>query len=168
MRHILSILLVVFISGVFVPHLSLSQEKADEGEGIKQNQEMKKERAIRHPVLSFSLSLVVPGAGQIYNGQVYKGLGFFYATAAFSGITYLGWSLENGKGAIASPGQYPDRTFKPLIATGAIIGGLIYNYQLIEAPIMAKKINEKKGYRYPKGFFALNFTGNGFGLQYRF
>jgi len=43
-----------------------------------------------HPVVAASASLVIPGAGQLYNGQVWKGLGYFAGVSALVSTSVLG------------------------------------------------------------------------------
>lgn len=44
-------------------------------------------------VLSAVLSALLPGLGQVYNGQVGKGLGIFFSTL-FLWMLLLGWSVH--------------------------------------------------------------------------
>ena len=88
------------------------------------------------PGTAFARSLVVPGLGQMYNGEFGKGVLLF--TGAIAGI--LGATL----GAYYCPSKY-----ESLVGWGsvALLGGC-YVYSLIDAPIVAMRWNRQHGFKF--------------------
>lgn len=88
------------------------------------------------PGIAFTRSLIVPGLGQMYNGEFGKGVVLF--TGAIAGI--LGATL----GTYYCPSKY-----ESLVGWGsvALLGGC-YFYSLIDAPIVAMRWNRQHGFRF--------------------
>jgi TM2 domain-containing membrane protein YozV len=83
-------------------------------------------RTEKNPGEAFLLSLIIPGAGQMYNGDVAIGLGVFFGTGTiFVGGMLLGSETE------------------AFYYIGSIGGGVVYLAQLIHAPIRAKQISDR-------------------------
>jgi hypothetical protein len=84
----------------------------------------------KNPGVSFLMSMVFPGVGQMYNGQVGLGLGLMGSELVMFGVG--GALIATGKGI---PG---------FICMG--IGGAIHLTGMILAPIECKRINKKIGF----------------------
>jgi TM2 domain-containing membrane protein YozV len=82
----------------------------------------------KSPVLAGIFSSAIPGMGQVYNGEISKGLSFFVATC---GIGFLGIESINKSPAAG--------TFNVAVALS------LYAWNIIDAPRSAKKINQRKG-----------------------
>jgi TM2 domain-containing membrane protein YozV len=67
-----------------------------------------KEKAMRNPVLAAVLSLIVAGLGQIYNGQVLKGVIFIVIQLINGALTVvlIGWLLLPLVGLLAMIDAY--------------------------------------------------------------
>jgi len=86
----------------------------------------------KSPWVAFLLSYIIPGCGQIYNGEIIKGLAFtgtFVLGAAIALIPAIG---------AASGSDWPASSY-----IGVGFAGIVYVWQLIDAPISANRINEE-------------------------
>jgi len=93
----------------------------------------------KQPVLAFGLSLLVPGAGQFYNGQPGKGILFF-------GGCLTGWGLMV-YGAVQTYRQGTDEEGGgSLFWAGLAVGGGSWVGSMIDAPATASDINHRRGY----------------------
>jgi hypothetical protein len=86
--------------------------------------------ARKEPITSFLLSLLVPGGGQFYNGQLVKGCVMLTAFAAGVGGSV---ELENE----GEPG---------LAAAGLCLTAGIWAYSMADAVISAERINAEHGF----------------------
>jgi hypothetical protein len=86
----------------------------------------------KSPLLAFGLSYLFPGLGQFYNGEIGKGFLFLGGITAGIGIMFIG-----------NPGADFEATERDeaFIYSGLGIAGLIYIWQLIDAPVSASRIN---------------------------
>ena len=85
----------------------------------------------KSPALSFVLSFVVlPGAGQVYNGEPGKGVAQFLLVLTGYGVAIAG--ANNGNDGMAGGGL--------LLGLGCSL------WSWIDAPISASRINEERGY----------------------
>jgi len=84
------------------------------------------------PAVSWLLSVVFPGGGQMYNGQVVKGFAFA-AVGAVSIAMYLAYD--------ANACEFYDKCADELSTAGAVIYGTAWLLSQIEAPLTAMKIN---------------------------
>ena len=86
----------------------------------------------RSPWVAFLLSYIIPGSGQIYNGEIIKGL-------VFTGTFVLGAAIALIPAIGATSGSdWPTSSY-----IGAGIAGIAYVWQLIDAPVSAGRINEE-------------------------
>lgn len=86
----------------------------------------------KSPWVAFFLSYVIPGCGQIYNGEIIKGL-------LFTGTFVLGAAIALLPAIGATSGsEWPTSSY-----IGVGIAGIAYVWQLIDAPISASRINEE-------------------------
>ena len=86
----------------------------------------------KSPWVAFLLSYIIPGSGQIYNGEIIKGL-------VFTGTFVLGAVIALLPGIGATSGsEWPTSSY-----IGVGIAGIAYVWQLIDAPISASRINEE-------------------------
>jgi len=83
----------------------------------------------KDPTLACGLSILMPGLGQIYNGEMSKGLSFFVSTC---GIGFLGIESISKSPAVGS--------FNVAVALG------LYAWNIIDAPRSAKQINQRNGF----------------------
>lgn len=110
----------------------------------------------KNPATSFILSTFIPGTGQMYNGQVKEGLIIFG-----SEIVLLGC------------GGYLVGHEEPNIGTVCLIlGGGLYLYQLVQAPLYTDKKNKKIGFTLNNSKINLNsdhyVSINSVGLMFKF
>ena len=85
----------------------------------------------RSLVVAAFLSLILPGFGQLYNGQWNRGLGqFLLFSVSFLGC--LGWLTMNVS---------PKYTFMVFAAT-LVLSGLIWVYSTVDALVMARRLRE--------------------------
>jgi hypothetical protein len=114
----------------------------------------------RNPGAAFIMSLFIPGAGQMYNHQVGKGLAIFWSGAIFltGAIILTNENIVKSNSAKAAG-----------IALGVVFLG-VYIYNLCDAPITARKINQEKGFTNLlfQHDLHLNFCNEGVGLALRF
>lgn len=86
----------------------------------------------KNPGVSFTLSMFIPGAGQMYNDEVYLGLGVLGGTIALTaGGTYMAGSNYT---------DYDEYVGYAMIG----LGGALYLAQLIYAPLKSQAINKEK------------------------
>jgi len=86
----------------------------------------------KSPWVAFLLSYIIPGSGQIYNGEIIKGL-------VFTGTFVLGAAIALIPAIGATSGSdWPTASY-----IGAGIAGIAYVWQLIDAPVSAGRINEE-------------------------
>lgn len=85
----------------------------------------------KSPAISFVLSfLVLPGAGQVYNGEAGKGISQFLLVLAGYGTAIAGANKDNSG----------------MVAGGFLLGFGCSLWSWIDAPISASRINEERGY----------------------
>ncbi len=126
----------------------------------------------KDPALSSTLSMLVPGLGQIYNGQVAKGVGFLAVTYGSLGIAAI--ASSNGNRSLAAAG----------FATAAAA----YVWSFLDAAFTSNSMNKHKGLidislngkdhltaqpnvsslRDPKGNFLPGSTNAGLAIAYAF
>ncbi len=89
----------------------------------------------KNPTLAFVLSFVVlPGAGQIYNGEPGKGVAQFIVAATGAAVAIRGSDLRDHNMALGGLALF--------------LGGSLWSW--IDAPASAQKINEERGYSQTK------------------
>ena len=107
----------------------------------------------KSPWVAFLLSYIIPGGGQIYNGEIIKGL-------VFTGTFVLGAAIALIPAIGATSGSdWPTSSY-----IGAGIAGIAYVWQLIDAPVSAGRINEENNL----SMFKINILGGhqvSFGLS---
>src|SRR3990172_5681574 len=86
----------------------------------------------KSPWVAFLLSYIIPGSGQIYNGEIIKGL-------VFTGTFVLGAAIA----LIPAIGSTSGSAWPATSYIGAGIAGIAYVWQLIDAPISASRINNE-------------------------
>lgn len=91
----------------------------------------------KEPVLAFAFSLIMPGAGQFYNGQPVKSI-------IFLGSYLTGWGLL-GKG-LASSLSSGDTKGNYYCLFGLLLGGAAWVGSVIDAPATASELNRCRGY----------------------
>ena len=89
----------------------------------------------KNPGMSFTLSAILPGAGEMYNDQVTLGLIVFPGDIA----------LITG-GSIMSGSQFNAVT-QAFGETFIIAGGILYVAQLVYAPLYSQHLNKKNGFQ---------------------
>jgi TM2 domain-containing membrane protein YozV len=112
--------------------------------------------------ISFTLSALLPGAGQMYNGQVIIGL------ATFAVIPTL---MVSGTLLINNYNQYPENNEgnRTLGTALIVVGSLAYVVQLVQAPLYSQVWNKKNGFEARNlSSLELNANASGFTLCYRF
>jgi len=139
MKKIYFIILILSFSSDLLPQLKLSYNSKDViGEnritGYAFDTDSVKVVSQKSPALACVLSLLVPGLGQVYNGEIIKGL--LFATGVVAG-TYL---------LVFSGGdfEHESSTSEPLFYTGMIVAGVSYLWSIIDAPVSASRINEER------------------------
>jgi len=93
--------------------------------------------------LAAVLSAVLPGLGQIYNGNLLKGfvLLFVYAPCVWIGFTF---TLLGGMAASAKPDN-PTATTMVLLGFGAIVAApTMWLYSIVNAYRTAERINRRQ------------------------
>lgn len=83
----------------------------------------------KNPAIAFGSSLIIPGLGQMYNGEVNKGLSIFGAETGTFGLFSLIAAADEGSA-----------TF---LIIGTIIAGAFHIYQTVEAALSANRINKE-------------------------
>ncbi len=98
-------------------------------------QKMLVERA-KNPGAAFLSSVVVPGAGQMYNGDVGLGLGLFLSEAAI-----IGFAINSDRII-----DFKDWKRARAVRRGCYVaGGVVYMISVIQAPLKAKQLNDERG-----------------------
>ena len=98
------------------------------------------------PYAAAALSLVIPGAGQVYNGQHSKGIfqfgsvvtGFIFISLA-SSDNYYGYDLWRGHVEEVDPDGDDNLA---VVGLGLWLG--MHLWSVIDAPLSAQKINEQR------------------------
>ena len=113
----------------------------------------------KNPGYAFTLSAVLPGAGEMYNGQTILGLGIFFGDAGliYSGVAILGVYNE------------PDYHTSQTLTAGTVLitaGVIVYVGQLVYAPIYSQHWNKKNGFAASK--LDLKLKGSQLALAYNF
>lgn len=113
----------------------------------------------KSPWLALGLSYLLPGLGQLYNGEPVKGLLAFAGVSAGVGLMLLG----------AGDFEHESTTEESFFYAGAAIAGLTYLWQVIDAPISASRINrENKSRKYSLNFYtALRHNQKEYGAVFR-
>lgn len=95
----------------------------------------------KEPGVALCLSLLMPGAGQFYNGQPGKG-------GLFLGSYLTGWGLLfYGFGqALSHMDSGPENSGSGFILAGLALGGITLVVSPLEAMGSAKEINHRRGY----------------------
>jgi len=126
----------------------------------------------KDPAFSTTLSMLVPGLGQIYNGQVAKGVGFLAVTYGSLGMAAVASSNGN----------------KSLAAVGFATAAAAYVWSFLDAAFTSNSMNKHKGLidislngkdhltaqpnvsslRDPKGNFLPGSTNAGLAIAYAF
>ncbi len=99
---------------------------------LAQNREiemLREEILPRNPTLAIFLSSILPGAGQVYNGQIVKGL--VVAAAVLACVWLLGWTN------LGFPGSHNRLTNS--VAGLMIVAALIYGYGVVDANSTARR-----------------------------
>ncbi len=96
--------------------------------------------------LAFLLSALMPGAGQLYNGQTVKGLiclGIYALSLIVVFFSPGGSEFLEGIVLFAVPmkGRLPSEP-SPLLLTFFLAGVVIWIYAVLDAPMIANKINQ--------------------------
>ena len=101
-----------------------------------------------------------PGGGQIYNGQPVKGLLFLTGITVGVGIAVLSYGGSDFENTNDS---------KSLIYGGLGLAGLLYIYQLIDAPVSANNINDEKRLKLNKAELEIlpQISGNSFSTTFK-
>ena len=86
--------------------------------------------SVKNPTLAWALSFWIVGAGQFYNGDILKGIGFI----AGSGIGL----------AIAKSGKDEEHLEKQLAGVALSVGSWLFS--MIEAPQRARRLNRQNSY----------------------
>lgn len=94
-------------------------------------------KSYREPMIAFLGSFFIPGIGQIYNGQLSRGIGMFGWSAGSYVLFGLGYyMLAVG----ASDGA-------ALLALGGMLSAAVcWVYSMVDGVMVANKINEQLGY----------------------
>ena len=91
----------------------------------------------KEPALSCMLSIIIPGAGQVYNEEYNKGLFYFLGSSIGIGIAVSAMRRDIF-------GQYHIIEGKEDIATaGALLWFLSHIVSIVDAPVSAHRINKK-------------------------
>jgi hypothetical protein len=100
----------------------------------------------KEPVVACLASAVIPGLGQVINGQYLKGLGFFVGTSVGYGVFMLGiiHLVGDRRDSIRNYRDYQIRG--TLLATGGLALALgCHIASIIDATIYASRFNRKYG-----------------------
>jgi len=97
----------------------------------------------RSPALAVISSAVVPGLGQLYNGQLFKAVVMFGAVLLFMVAYALFQHYPRGIQTTAEFLYYTD----PIVMVLGILAIMAYIYGLIDAPITADKMTKAVGER---------------------
>ena len=114
----------------------------------------------KNPGISFALSAIIPGAGEMYNDQVGLGLAIFFGDAAIMGSGYAVYSQYNSSSVYHNDFNLGVATF--LITTGVVIDVA----QLVYAPLYSRHLNSKNGFSATS--MNLKLKGSQLALSYNF
>lgn len=95
----------------------------------------------KNPWIAFLLSTAIPGGGQFYNQQFFKGATMFLGTAAGVGLFY---ATRNDNYTNKLTGKYldpDDNDGKGYLGLGLGLGFVAWS--MIDAPVSANRINER-------------------------
>lgn len=92
----------------------------------------------RNPVMAVIWSIVVPGLGQLYNGQFIKAGIIFGAVFLFM-LAYA--TFQHYPKGISTTAEFFYFT-SPLVMTLGILAAMAYIYGVIDAPLTADKVNK--------------------------
>ncbi len=102
-------------------------------------------RGKRNAGMAMFLSMIMPGFGQFYNGQIVKGailVGIFLADLLLIALTQDG-EILTGKMvsilALSTGGKYVNKPFSPLGVFALIVLTGVWLYAIVDAPFMASK-----------------------------
>lgn len=120
------------------------------------NPEVQRVLTPKNPGTAFVYSLVIPGAGQMYNDQVKYGLGIFF-----------GEIILIGGGAPLLDSRNSDEA-NALGITMVGLGALGYLVQMIHAPMQSAKINDRNSLNYSSRFKLGGNSRGEIGLSFNF
>jgi len=96
----------------------------------------------KDPVLALCFSVLMPGAGQFYNGQPVKG-------GIFMGSYLTGWGLFiTGFGKALSNMDSGEDSGSGFALAGLLLGGGAWVVSVIDAPASASDVNHRRGYSF--------------------
>ncbi|MBK8944749.1 MAG: hypothetical protein IPM32_05680 [Ignavibacteriae bacterium] len=110
----------------------------------------------KSPWLAFSLALMFPGMGQIYNGE-YGKLGIMYGVAGIGAGMAIAAMVNSNYGTSNPEPSY----VAPLGIAGVSIISLAWIYSIIDAPISANSINENNNAISHKNLSVINIKNCG-------
>jgi TM2 domain-containing membrane protein YozV len=100
----------------------------------------------KEPAVAALLSLVIPGAGQVYNGQTGKGI-IQFVLAAGGMATYIVFEKGYDYSYYGGYDDYYKETGNETVSylgLGVAVGASLWS--LIDAPVTASKMNRERGY----------------------
>ncbi|QQS35096.1 MAG: hypothetical protein IPM56_12630 [Ignavibacteriales bacterium] len=106
-------------------------------EDIRKENQIVISRSQKSAWLAFGLSVLYPGLGQVYNGEY--GKAFLMAGLATLGLA----AFYYGASSTDFDGKSDNDAAGTIALTGVIIGGVVYLWSLIDAPVSANQINRK-------------------------
>jgi len=92
----------------------------------------------KQPAVACVLSIIIPGLGQFYNGEVGKG-------AIMLGTVIVGLSLM-GVGLEQEFDWNSNSDGEAMIAMGICVGAVGWLWSIVDAPVSASEINRKNGW----------------------
>lgn len=111
----------------------------------------------KNPGVAFIMSAIIPGAGQMYNGQVKSGLIIFFSEALLLG--FIQYDLENS-----------DLNKNLDLIAGVTFSG-IYIGSIINAPLYTLKWNKQNGFLTQNNIkldLALNPISKSIGIKFQY
>ena len=93
----------------------------------------------KSPVAAGCLSAFIPGVGQIYNGDTWKGVACLGGSMIASTLMFI----PKTETTYDYPYVYEETTF-PLMIPGLILGLGVWGFSIADAVITANKINQGK------------------------
>ena len=138
MRKIYFIVFILIFTSNSLPQFKLSYNSdffvSDKITSCNFNSDSVKAVSQKSSALACLLSICLPGLGQVYNGEIIKGLLFVSGVVIGSGLLVVsGGDFE-----------HESTTSEPLFYSGMIVAGLSYLWSIIDAPISASRINEER------------------------
>ena len=112
---------------------------------IKGNQNSNSEWSYKEPVVSWLLSFLIPGVGQMYNGQVGKGLSMLFVYSGCIGMTAV--KISGMKSASLT--QYNQLKTQAHLFLGA--AAITYLWSMIDAPVYASRKKREEGFAFKIG-----------------